>query len=251
MPALLGTPALKKKRLGPVPTPTRDEVLTRELLNLMDTGTGWSFDDSELEENFATEPGGPSSGDITTAESPTDAIGLPITIKGRDEFVTVTACPEIGSDESIVLLELAKRLGLPQVLQFVDGGEGLTSGSIDVRFVLGNLHCERGFVPRGSTLNLEFFILDNLTSDILVGQDTLEDLNAISQHGDLFIDSLPQPGLSDCNIIRHIGTLERTAKSALKTIKGIFTSGETSTSGILFQGEDVSVMSSASRDYLC
>ncbi len=173
-----------------------------------------------------------------------------------DTFVGC-ANADTGSDLDLVSPKFVQQRGLrvkneeTQLLQFADGSEGLTSGSIDVRFVLGKLHGERGFVPRGSTLNLEFFILDNLTSDILVGQGTLEDLNAISQHGDLFIDSLPQPGLSDCNVIRLIGTFERTVKSALKTIKEVLTSGETSTSGILFQGEDVSVMSSASRDYLC
>ncbi len=138
-----------------------------------------------------------------------------------DTFVGC-ANADTGSDLDLVSPAFVHQRGFRvrqegrELLQFADGSTGLTSGSIGVHFAIGNLHGERGFVPRGNTLDLNFFILDNLTSDILVGQNTLEELNAIGKNGDLFIDSLPQPGLSDCNIIRHIGTVERAVRAALK-----------------------------------
>jgi hypothetical protein len=149
-----------------------------------------------------------------------------------DTFVGC-ANADTGSDLDLVSPAFVRQRGFRvrqearELLQFADGSTGLTSGSIDVHFAIGNLHGERGFIPRGNTLDLNFFILDNLTSDVLIGQDTLEELNAIGKNGDLFIDSLPQPGLSDCNIIRHIGRVESAVKAALKGFsKRIFANRE-------------------------
>ncbi|KAK3297132.1 uncharacterized protein B0H64DRAFT_391423 [Chaetomium fimeti] len=149
-----------------------------------------------------------------------------------DSFVGC-ANADTGSDLDLVSPKFVHQRGLKirddiyMILEFADGSTGRTRGSIDVRFAIGNVDNERGFVPRGSELDLEFFILDDLTSDILVGQDTLEEMHVISENGDLVIDSVPQPGLSDCNIIRHIGSVERTAISALRTVKKIFSRQDT------------------------
>jgi len=171
-----------------------------------------------------------------------------------DTFVGC-ANADTGSDLDLVSPEFVQQRGLRvkegvEILQFADGSWGSTSGSIDVNFAIGNLNMERGFVTRGRALDVEFFILGNLTSDILVGQDTLEELNVLGQNADLFIDSLPQPGLSDCNIIRHIGTVERTARSALKALYGIFTgrnrqdSPPSSRTSILLRRKNVTFISS-------
>ena len=141
-----------------------------------------------------------------------------------DSFVGC-ANADTGSDLDLVSPKFVHQRGLKirddveMILEFADGSTGWTRGSIDVHFAIGNVDNERGFVPRGNALDLEFFILDDLTSDILVGQDTLVEMNVISENGDLVINSVPQPGLSDCNIIRHIGSVERAARSALKTAK--------------------------------
>ncbi|KAK0657803.1 hypothetical protein B0T16DRAFT_402570 [Cercophora newfieldiana] len=139
------------------------------------------------------------------------------------------ATADTGSDMDLVSPQFVQQRGLKvrdgdiELLEFADGSTGETRGSIDISFAIGNVHDVHGFVPRGNVLDLEFFVLDNLTSDILVGRDTLEELKVPSENGDLIIDSMPPPGLSDCNIIRHIGTVESTVKSALKRIKSVFT----------------------------
>lgn len=131
---------------------------------------------------------------------------------------------DTGSDLDLVSPKFVKQRGLNvrggvEILEFADGSTGRTSGNVEARFEIGKVDY-LGFTLREIPIpDREFFVLDNLTSDILVGQDTLEHLDVISHNSDLLIDSIPQPGLSDCNIIRHIGSAERAVKSALKTIK--------------------------------
>jgi hypothetical protein len=105
---------------------------------------------------------------------------------------------DTGSDLDLVSPDYVQQRGFrvkegAETLQFADGSTGQTCGSINVRFAIGIVCSEGEFYPIGSALDLEFFILNNLTSDILVGQDTLENLNVMSENGNLFIDSLGTP----------------------------------------------------------
>lgn len=70
---------------------------------------------------------------------------------------------------------------------------------------------------------LELFILDNLNADVLVGTDTIQDLQAFSSHEDCFIPAIPRLGQSDLNIIRYIGTVERGFSKAWDFVKDSFT----------------------------
>ncbi|KAL7929793.1 hypothetical protein V8C35DRAFT_314336 [Trichoderma chlorosporum] len=144
-----------------------------------------------------------------------------------DTFVGC-ANADTGSDLDLVSPQFAKQRGFniepgSEKLEFADGSFGYTSGVISASFTVGNVDDVRGFIPRGEILDLDFCVLDSLTSDILVGQETLESLDMFNQHYDSFIDSLPpQPGQSECNIIRHIGTIESSVKSTLISIQNLF-----------------------------
>jgi hypothetical protein len=51
--------------------------------------------------------------------------------------------------------------------------------------------------------------MDNLNADILVSRDTIDTLDVFSLHNESLIPSIPRLGVSDLNIIRHIGSFQQ------------------------------------------
>lgn len=109
-------------------------------------------------------------------------------------------------------------------LEFADGSRGYTMGMIKTAFSIGRVSDIEGFIPRSKEMSLELFILDNLNADVLVGTDTIQDLQAFSSHEECFIPAIPRLGQSDLNIIRYIGAMERGIPKAWKFVKDSFTS---------------------------
>lgn len=108
-------------------------------------------------------------------------------------------------------------------VEFADGSTGHTTGMIRTGFSIGSVGDVEGFVPRTQEMVLDLFVLDNLNADILVGADTIQDLQAFSSHDDCFIPSMPRLGESDLNIIRYIGAVERGISRAWEFMKDSFT----------------------------
>lgn len=139
------------------------------------------------------------------------------------------ATADTGSDLDLVSPEFAASRAF-QVedmcveLEFADGSTGYTMGMINTSFSIGQVSDVEGFVPRSKEISLEFFILDNLNADVLVGTDTIKDLQAFSSHEECFIPAMPRLGLSDLNIIRYIGAVERGISKAWEFVKDSFTS---------------------------
>lgn len=111
-------------------------------------------------------------------------------------------------------------------VEFADGSTGYTMGMIKTAFSIGRVSHVEGFIPRSEEIPLDLFILDNLNADILVGTDTIQDLQAFSGHGDCFIPAMPRLGESDLNIIRYIGAVEKRFSRAWEALKDPFTSSE-------------------------
>lgn len=109
-------------------------------------------------------------------------------------------------------------------LEFADGSTGYTMGMVKTAFSIGQVSDVEGFVPRSKEMSLELFILDNLNADVLVGTDTIQDLQAFSSHENCFIPAIPRLGQSDLNIIRYIGAAERGISRAWEFMKDSFTS---------------------------
>ncbi|KAK4207816.1 hypothetical protein QBC37DRAFT_432872 [Rhypophila decipiens] len=129
-----------------------------------------------------------------------------------DTFVGC-ANADTGSDLDLISPDFARTRAMKiepamEQLQFADGSISYTSGLVETSFAIGVVDNVRGFVQSGRTLNLDFFVLESLSSDILVGQDTLEELSVFMKHNKCLLSVAPSLGLSDCNIIRHIGSIE-------------------------------------------
>lgn len=143
------------------------------------------------------------------------------------------ATADTGSDLDLVSADFAASRAF-QVddecveLEFADGSTGYTVGMIRTTFSVGLVSDVEGFVPRSKEISVEMFILDNLNADILMGVDTIEELQAFSHHEDSFIAAITRLGQSDLNIIRYIGALERGVSRTWNFLKGSFTtSGNT------------------------
>ncbi|KAK3334206.1 hypothetical protein B0T19DRAFT_383414 [Cercophora scortea] len=131
------------------------------------------------------------------------------------------ASADTGSDLDLVSPQFASTRAFQMEsavhqIQFADGSFGLTSGIIRAQFSVGSL-CEiKGFVASGETADREFYVLQNLTSDIIVGQETLEMFDVFRNHADSLIPDPLALGTSDLNIIRYVGKMERKVTKAVK-----------------------------------
>ncbi|KAH6880394.1 hypothetical protein B0T10DRAFT_412037 [Thelonectria olida] len=134
------------------------------------------------------------------------------------------ATADTGSDLDLVSPQFAKPRAFnvrsaKEELEFADGSIGWTSGVIQTSFSVGSISDLEGFLPRGQSVDLDLYVLENLNADIILGQDTIDELDIFGSHTGSFIPSIPRLGESDVNIIRHIGSAERLAKKIWGKLK--------------------------------
>lgn len=115
-------------------------------------------------------------------------------------------------------------------LILANGSLALTCGVTCVPFVVGQVDETGDFVSKSQIIEVEFFILENLSSDILIGQDTVLDLNIFTDHAESFIASDSHAGES-VNILRYKGKLEKAAANAWRKLRGVRGGGDDIPSG--------------------
>ena len=130
------------------------------------------------------------------------------------------ANPDTGSDLDLVSYQYASaKFNIEpanEAVMFADGSIDYTCGIFHTSFTVGDVANGSEFIARGKTLSLSFHVLDGLTSDILVGQDTLEMLNVFAEHTASFIPGIPRLGGSDINLIQLVSNLESSARNRLR-----------------------------------
>lgn len=141
------------------------------------------------------------------------------------------AAADTGSDLDLVSPEFASSRAFKvedscHELEFADGSMGYTMGMIKTTFSIGRVSDVEGFIPKSKEMPLEFFILDNLNADILVGTDTIQDMQAFNDHEDCFIPAISRLRESDLNIIRYIGAVEKGLSKAWELLRDSLTSSE-------------------------
>lgn len=155
-----------------------------------------------------------------------------------DTYVSL-ATADTGSDIDLISGDYARRRGFPideafHDIMLADGTVEQTCGLIRSSFTVGLVDDVRGFMPKSQTISLDCFVLTNLSSDVLIGQDTIEELNIFANHSESFIPSIPLTGESDVNIICYIGKAERAGKRLWATIQGIDRSRDPSSGNVRF-----------------
>ncbi|VUC34360.1 unnamed protein product [Clonostachys rosea] len=150
-----------------------------------------------------------------------------------DAYVSL-ATADTGSDIDLISADYAKSRGFTvdevfHDIMLADGTVEQTCGLIRTSFTIGLVDDVRGFISRSQNITVNFFVLSNLSSDVLIGQNTIEELNVFAAHSESFVPSISRTGESDVNIIRYIGKAERAAKGLWATIRGDHKSGKPST----------------------
>ncbi|KAF4947658.1 hypothetical protein FSARC_13919 [Fusarium sarcochroum] len=109
-----------------------------------------------------------------------------------------------------------------EYLEFADGSLGLTSGVFQPTFSIGCNDDLKEFQSVTELMSPEFYVLDNLNTDILIGQDTTDDLEVLTAH----LRSVVHISEADaaCNIIRHRGKIEQCVRKGFEKVKDIFSS---------------------------
>ncbi|KIY01827.1 uncharacterized protein Z520_01965 [Fonsecaea multimorphosa CBS 102226] len=119
-----------------------------------------------------------------------------------DEMVQTV--PDTGSDLDLMSLSLAQSHHYPirrfcgecELVQFADGSTRRLYGKVVVPFSIGPLSIERR--------EREFYVLQGLTSPVLLGNSTLEEFDAFNAHQDEFVDLDDLDPFSDLYYIRWI-----------------------------------------------
>lgn len=106
----------------------------------------------------------------------------------------VEANPDTGAEMELASTDFIKRKGYAvdppdaahEVVQFVDGSTARTQGQVTIKFeAYGDAFQEA--VPSKARYRT-FYVLDGLTTDILLGEDLLYSINAFTEHISSFVD---------------------------------------------------------------
>lgn len=121
--------------------------------------------------------------------------GLPIYLHGEAGNITVMTCPDSGSDENVIGLELAQSLGLPISLENEDQKDFFLANGKVVRSV-GKMKSSCNFAS-GTTavspLEIFFYVFHTLATPIIMGMAFLEATQTFSLHRDRLVElDIPQ-----------------------------------------------------------
>jgi hypothetical protein len=134
---------------------------------------------------------------------------------------------DTGADLDLVSEDYARKWAFDihkgvQFVEFADGSVGATAGTILVGFTIGRVVTDidgHHFVGTSKTIEIMFHVLPGLTSDILIGQDTVEELNIFRAHAESVISGDPS-GHQSSAIIRLIGEKENTVSKIWNKLRG-------------------------------
>lgn len=169
------------------------------------TKTFSKFTDRLIDEPFATDSGSIKLNSVGAA--------LKNLVCQMDE-VTALASIDSGSDLDFISEEYAKLRGFYvkdacHYVKFADSSIGYVSGFTRVSFVVGCVEIDGEiFSETSEILDLDFFVLSDLSADVLIGQDTIVELNVFQNHKESIISSSARGEPSAVNIIRLMGKTE-------------------------------------------
>lgn len=128
----------------------------------------------------------------------------------------VLAIPDSGSDVDLMSSRFALERGF-QILsgedqiEFADGSVAITSGLVQAELALSGVDLISPTLPTTTTKNptVDFFVLDGLISDVLVGEDSLEELKIFTENQCFLISTGGATGPAGLHRIRHLGPVGR------------------------------------------
>ncbi|RYO67374.1 hypothetical protein AA0113_g4463 [Alternaria arborescens] len=135
------------------------------------------------------------------------------------------ATPDSGSEIDLMSPSFASERGLKvypgkEIIELADGSMSVTTG-----FVRTNLAIIPTDVPYLSTtprsyVTVDFFLLESLSHDLIIGEDSLEQLQVFTNHQSALVCLPDGSGPLGLNRIRHRGAIDLIISWIKKKIKG-------------------------------
>lgn len=129
---------------------------------------------------------------------------------------SVLATPDTGSEVDLMSPRFALERGLftirgsGEMIEFADGSVALTSGIVQATLqVIGGGNINSSIQ---STISVEYLLLDTLVHDVLIGEDSLEELRVFTQNQNSLYPVSDMTGPLGLNSIRYLGAIDRTLK---------------------------------------
>ncbi|KAL1799725.1 hypothetical protein ACET3X_000067 [Alternaria dauci] len=135
------------------------------------------------------------------------------------------ATPDSGSEIDLMSPCFAADRGLTvypgeEAIQLADGSIAVTSGYVHVDIAVTSINPSRPADHHKSNITVDLFLLDNLNHDLIVSEDSLEELKVFTEHQSALVPAPHDSGPLGINRIRHLGTIDRIVSWIKRKIKG-------------------------------
>jgi hypothetical protein len=137
------------------------------------------------------------------------------------------ATPDSGSEIDLISPSFASERGLvvypgEEKIQLADGSIAITSGWVRADIAVTSTIAPDSFnYPKiqKSIITVDLFLLDSLNHDLIVSEDSLEELKVFTDHQSALIPAPHDSGPLGINRIRHLGAIDRIVSWIKKKIR--------------------------------
>ncbi|KAF1836972.1 hypothetical protein BDW02DRAFT_577552 [Decorospora gaudefroyi] len=134
------------------------------------------------------------------------------------------ATPDSGSEVDLISPSFASERGFAifpeeEAIELADGSRAITTGFVRAEISIVPAESPDSFDSR-SIVTVDFFVLDNLAHDLIIGEDSLEELKVFTHHQHALIPAPTGSRLLGINRIRYLGAVDRVFSWIKKKMNG-------------------------------
>jgi len=135
------------------------------------------------------------------------------------------ATPDSGSEIDLISPSFAAERGLTvypgeEAIQMADGSIAITAGFVRVDLAVASINASSRKSHQKSFITVDLLLLDSLSHDLIVSEDSLEELQVFTKHSSALIPAPQESGPLGINRIRHLGAIDRIVSWVKKMIRG-------------------------------
>jgi hypothetical protein len=135
------------------------------------------------------------------------------------------ATPDSGSDIDMMSPYFASERGLKvhleeDAIELADGSIATTTGFVRAEVSIDGSKAFNPYTHLKSIATVDFFVLDSLAHDLIVGEDSLEELRVFTEHQHALVPAPHNSAPLGLNRIRYLGAVDRIVSWIKKKIKG-------------------------------
>ncbi|KAF1842060.1 uncharacterized protein K460DRAFT_178202 [Cucurbitaria berberidis CBS 394.84] len=141
------------------------------------------------------------------------------------DHMDTLATPDSGSEIDLISPIFAFERGLAiypvkEAIELADGSVAITTGYISAGLSVGSGATSESILDLKSTVKVDFFVLEGLAHDLIVGEDSLEELKVFTANQNALVPAPSDHGPLELNRIRHLGAVDRIISWIKDRIRG-------------------------------